>query len=315
FAPLANALLRGGDAAALLRGVAILLDKGDRPRAALDYINAAILLGPDRPQNLFTRSLILMSLGLDAHALDDAQALAAAEPDRGRFLQRYAQVLFPDFDFWPGREAPETTYDGLPDKPAQDLPAIQRVVQKYATRLDKVRERLAAFTKEGVSPHWRIPSLEGLLPDGRVELDQAELEQEDSEESISIDETVDVDGPITYLMRLARADWQALCWLCWSCGLSDVAMPKKILPPKTFGKAAGMSAQRLWRCRDRRVTGGEGAKSQGVKTFQWEGIDIDTLEPPLVPIAEAQYAEMQAMFNWLTNTSHLSPWQDNLRGS
>jgi len=32
-------------------------------------------------------------------------------------------------------------------------------------------------------------------------------------------------------------------------------------------------------------------------------------------MAEAQYAEMQAMFYWLTNSEHHSPWQDNLRGS
>lgn len=315
FSPYVNSILRGGDPAQLLRGIAIQLDQGNRPRAALDFINAAILLAPERTSYLFTRGLVLMSLGLDRHAALDAQTLEKSEGDRGRFLDHYVQVLFPTFDFWAAKELPETTYTGLPDKPGQDLGAVQRVVQKYATRLQMLRARMLEFLKQGVSMRWLPPDLSHLLKEGPVDLDTEELEQEEGD-PIAIDETLEIENSqLPDLLRIARADWHALNWLCWACGLSEVVMPKKLVPPKTFGQAAGMSAQRLWRCRDRRITGGQAARGQGAKGFFWEGIDIDSLEGPLVPIAEMQYAETQAMFYWLSDASNISPWQDNLRGS
>jgi hypothetical protein len=189
------------------------------------------------------------------------------------------------------------------------------VVQKYATRLQMLRERMLEFLKPGISMRWLPPDLTHLLKEGKVDLDTEELEQEEGE-AIAIDETLEIENAqLPDLLRIARADWHALNWLCWACGLSEVVMPKKLVPPKSFGQAAGMSAQRLWRCRDRRITGGAGARGQGAKGFFWEGIDIDSLEGPLVPIAEMQYAETQAMFYWLSDASNISPWQDNLRGS
>ena len=92
-------------------------------------------------------------------------------------------------------------------------------------------------------------------------------------------------------------------------------MPRKLAPPADFGKAAGMSQQRLWRSRDQRAFNGKNAQQHGVASFEWEGTDMAEIPPPVAGIAEQQYAEMQALFYWLVDAKLKTPWQDNLRGS
>jgi hypothetical protein len=104
-----------------------------------------------------------------------------------------------------------------------------------------------------------------------------------------------------------------MCWLCWSAGLDRVARPEAIRPPADFGQAAGMSIERLWRSRDRLITGGLRAMTQGLPGFIWEGTDIDALSPVLVEFAAEEYLEMRAVFYWLCDEGVQSPWQDNLR--
>ncbi|QSQ26689.1 thiol reductase thioredoxin [Pyxidicoccus parkwayensis] len=315
WAPMADTLVRGGDAGMLLRGYAVLLDQSDRPRAALDFIHAAMLLHPERTEFLFTRGLILANLGLDAHMNRDAEALAATEPQTARFLGTYARCLFRKLDFWPAEEKPHSTYNGLPEGAGQELTAVHRIVQKYATRLQLVRAAMVKRFKPGASLPWMPPDLSALLPGGPVELVVDEFDDEEGE-TISIDETLPIARMgLPDLARAARADWNALTWLMWACGERGVAMPRAVAPPADFGHAAGMASQRLWRSRDRRVTGGRGAKMSNSPGFPFEGMDIDELHPNLVGIAEQQYADMQAMFLWLINPAHVSPWQDNLRGS
>ncbi|MCP3103218.1 thioredoxin domain-containing protein [Myxococcus sp. K15C18031901] len=314
FAALAETLLRGGDAAMLLRGYAVLMDQQDRPRAALDFVHAAMLLAPERTAFLFTRGLILLNMGLDEHALVDAEGLAKAEPDTADFLRIYTRSLYPRFEFWPSAQTPHSTYNDLPEKPAQSLEAIQGLVKKYATRLQTVRSELQRRFKPGADLPWLPPDLSALLPDGPVELVEDDVEI--GEESIGVDETVSPRSlGLPDIARMARADWAALTWLLWACGENEVTMPKKVSPPSDFGHAAGMSSQRLWRARDRRVMNGRGAKASGAAGFDFEGVDIDALPSNLVGIVEQQYGEMQAMFYWLVDASNVSPWQDNLRGS
>ncbi|NTX36264.1 thiol reductase thioredoxin [Myxococcus sp. CA033] len=314
WSPMAETLVHGGDVAMLLRGYAVLLDQTDRPRAALDFVNAALLFEPTRTAFLFTRGLILLNLGMDEHALVDADGLAKSEPGTADFLRAYAHCLFPRFDFWPAKETPHSTYNDLPEKPAQQLKAIQRVAQKYATRLQMLRAELLKRFKPGAAMPWMPPDVSALLPDGPVEL--AEDEVEIGEDSVAVDETLAVGTlGLPDLVRTARAEWAALTWLLWACGETQVVMPRKLSPPKDFGHAAGMASQRLWRARDRRVTGGRGAQASGAASFKFEGIDIDNVHPNLVGIVEQQYGEVQAMFYWMADSDNVSPWQDNLRGS
>lgn len=317
LAPLPNALIRGAAPAPLLRGIAIFLDRHVASRAGLDLVNAALAYAPTAREYYFTRALIHMSLGNDHAAREDAMLLKPKEPENAQFLLDYARVLFTRFDFWPGHSRPDTYYDGLPDAPAQSLEAVQTVARKYATRLMTVRQRLIEQVGPDVS--WMLPDLSHMLPAGPVALTQfsfAGTDEDGGAYEVEVDETLDVsDWEIPALLRIARSDWNALAWLCWSAGLDRVAVPETLRPPLELGRAAGMSAQRLWRCRDKVHMGGWGARNQEIPGFDWEGMDIDAMSPHLARIAEAEYAEMQAMFYWLCGGDNQSPWQDNLRGS
>lgn len=314
WAQVANGLLRGADPAAVLRHCAVRCDQTGRPLAALDFVNAAILLSPDRPHYLFTRALVLISLGLDAEAARDIEALQPHSPDEAKFLTSYLRALFLPFDTWPTKETPKSSYDDLPEKPAQKPDAVKLTVQKYATRLSLIREAMLARFNDGADFGWIPPAMDSLLPNGPVELGQQTLERDGEE--IVVDETLDAGAlELPDLLRAARADYSALTWLLWSCGVNSLQMPSKVAAPKTFGQAAGMAMQRLWRARDKRLTQGEGAKEAEVPGFSFAGVDIDELHPNVAGIAEQQYAETQAMFHWLSDKTNVSPWQDNLRGS
>lgn len=310
-------LIEGAHPAILLNKIAIALDQAFQSRAALDFTNAAMLLAPDRSEFLFTRALILMSLGLRAQAELDANELAAESPDRAEFLLLYLRGVFPTWDFGPATETPVSSFEDVPEAPVRTLEEIQQLVRKYATRLQLARTAML----EKLTPQNPAlpPDLSALLPDGLVELDAGELELEDDDgdvQSIDFDEVPPVKGAdLPTLLRLARADWTSLSWLCWACGLDEVAMPEALSPPADFGKAAGMAQQRLWRARDQRAFKGRNAQQHGVESFEWEGTDMAEIPPPVAGIAEQQYAEMQALFYWLIDEKLKTPWQDNLRGS
>lgn len=291
FAAMAEAMLQGGDPAALLRACALLLDQRQRPCAALDYLNAAILLAPDRPAYLFTRGLLLASLGLDIQALKDAESLSDSDPDRARFLTQCVQVLFPAFDFWPSRAA--LGAEGRPMKLGQPAAAISAAFQRYATRLSLLRAKLAEYVKPGVTVRWMPPDLTPLLPKGPLKLSAKD----------DVDETRGLDAAtLPDLLLAARGDWAALSWLSWACGLTSVAPLKTIRPAKTLGVAVAQAAEWLNGCRK---------AQQGGKAIGFE--DFDALEPALVPMAAAQYTELNAMFQWLVDAQVSSPWRRSFR--
>jgi tetratricopeptide (TPR) repeat protein len=331
LAPLANGLPAGADAASLLRALASSLT--GRDRVALDLVDAALLLAPDRAECRVTRALIDVHLGRP----DDARADAARLPDelaeQREFLESYARVIFPapDFGFAPARGEIRTAFPDVPDAPEQPLPQVLAKIEKYATRLGLVREAVRARLPAGAAPAWLPPDPAPLLPDGPVPLERWEFEEivqdddapadvaaeEPQATLVTVDETlsIDSDAPLPSLMRLARREWTGLSWLCWSAGLDRVARPDALAPPADFGQAAGMAIERLWRSRDRLITGGLRAMTQGVPGFVWEGLEIDAMSPVLVEIAADEYLEMRAVFYWLCDQGVQSPWQDNLRAA
>jgi hypothetical protein len=125
--------------------------------------------------------------------------------------------------------------------------------------------------------------------------------------------TLEPGASIPSLMRLARYDWNALCWLCWSVGLDRVALPAALNPPSEFPVALSMSVERLWRCRDQLTTSGLRSMHHGVPGFVWEGAEIDLLPRVLAEIATEEHVELRALFYWLSDAGVQSPWQDNLR--
>lgn len=315
---LVNALARGADPAAICRAIARILDTHHRSHAALDFVNVALALTPDRREYYFTRALIHMSLGEDKAAIEDAHLLKPEEPVNAQFLLDYERILFPSFAFWPAQAAPETYYDNLPPGPGQSLDAVRATIQKYATRLQSLRSRL--IEAAGDQHAWLPPDLSALLPSGPVPLQAWTFtlpgEEGGAGYEVHVDETLEPAGwGVPTVLKQARADWMALTWLCWAVGLSAVELPAEIKSPADYGVAVGMSAQRLWRCRDKVQAGGKGAQNQNAPAFQWEGLNIDDMNAHLARMAEAEYSEMQAMFYWLCDETSQSPWQDNLRGS
>ncbi len=303
--------LRGAAPAALCRALSIVADKANRAFAALDLINAALLLAPEHKDYLFTRGLVLMRLGLPEQVKIDVAELETAQQGSAAFLGDYNRVLFPKFDFWPSKLTPETYYDGLPDAPSQDLEAVRKIIGKYAKRLTLIRQALGKYVRLDVP--WMLADLERLAAGAELVEDSWE---NDEEEEITIDETLSLDEhELPDLLRLARGDWAALTWLCWSVGESSITLPAAIKSPADFGKACGMAVQHYWRVRDKVHMDGYGARRSNVPGFSWEGIEIDAMHPALAGIAEQEYAEVAAVFRWLTDESNRSPWQDNLRGS
>jgi antitoxin component YwqK of YwqJK toxin-antitoxin module len=325
LAALLDALLRGGDAAALLRAIASV---ATAHRAALDLVDAALMLAPDRPACRVTRALVHIHLGSPERAAADARSLPEDWEEQRKLLLDYARVVFPVFDFWPARTAVETTFQDAPSEPAQTLDAIRAVVAKYATRIGLVRaEVVRRMGGDAPAPGaaWLPPDLGALLPAGPVALGawrfQQSFEAEEPGapavvEEIAVDEAPALKGQsIPALLRLARGDWASLCWLCWSAGLDRVALPETLSPPASFGAAAAMSVERTWRCRDRLTSGGLVAMSRGVPGFEWEGLPIDLMPRILAEIVTEEMVETRALYSWLIDATAESPWQNDLRES
>jgi hypothetical protein len=325
LARVANVLCRGADAAALLRALASTLSGADR--AALDLVDAALLLDPERHDCLVTRALVNVHLGRPEAARADAAALPADRREQRDFLETYTRIIFPEFRFWPAATEIRTSFPDLPPGPGQPLENVQTCARKIATRLMLVRQALAArAAADGAAtePAWLPPDLSALLPDGPLPLEAWEFEEVVLDENdvpgpptvVKVDERLPLDGaePIPVLMRRARREWSVLCWLCWSAGLDRVALPEALAPPAAFGQAAAMSVERTWRCRDKLTTAGLRAMSRGVPGFVWEGVDIDAMPIALADIATDEHVDTRALFYWLCDEGIQSPWQDNLRG-
>jgi hypothetical protein len=318
LAVMCNALLRGASPARLLHQLAIELDRRGRRLAALDLVNAALALTPNDASLFHTRAVVHINLGRREAASQDVERLESSDPARAGFLRLYLQVLFPRFAFWPARETSlETWYRGLPERPAQDLEAIQRTAQKLATRLMAVR---TAILQRGVTTQesWLVPDVGHVLPSGVAELRTWSFEAADpngGRYSVHVDETLQLEtATIPELLVEARSSWAALCWVCWACGMDHIGLPENMNPPADFGKAVGVAAQRLWQIR-RHMAKEPWDQEGDTSGFHWEGIHLPDLPTPLAEIAERELAESQAVLYWLCASEHQSPWQDNLRGS
>lgn len=336
-----NGLAYGADATSLLRSLASSLT--GRDRVALDLVDAAVLLSPDRSDCRITRALVHVHLGRPDAARADAASLPPDLAGQREFLELHTRVLFRAFNFTPATTELQTRWTEVPEGPGQPLDKVRVQIQKYATRLGRIRAAVLArlalshlTEPASLAPApWCPPDLSNLLPEGPVPLETWQFEETLDEPSdpsgdepsdvpdakspatelVTVDETMTLDEttPLPALMRYARRDWNGLCWLCWGVGLDSVAMPDAILPRDGFGIALGMSVERLWRCRDRILTSGLRSRIQGAADFEWEAVPIDRLSPIHAEIAADEYREMRAVLCWLYDDSVQSPWQDNVR--
>jgi hypothetical protein len=267
--------------------------------------------------------------------LAETIALPPEYEEQRAFLEGYIRVIFSRFPFAPAGLELRTTFPDVPAGPEQPLENVRAQIQKYATRLAQLRAAVVARMPPGAAPPWLPPDPSALLPDGPVSLETWDFDEIVVDEGapagpgappdaeppppesklVAVDETLTIEAstPLPTLLRLARRDWTGLCWMCWGVGLDRVALPEAIAARADFGAAAGLSIERLWRCRDRIITCGLRAMTQGVSGFEWEGIDIDRVPALLAEIAADEFREMRAVFYWLCDAGVQSPWQANVR--
>jgi hypothetical protein len=213
---------------------------------------------------------------------------------------------------------------------------VRAVIQRYATRIVRLRQALRARVDADVP--FMIPDLTALLPDGPVALSRwmfsmsadeyegreptQEVTANGDEALRSVDITVDEGHDLAMetatvpdILRRARADWSGLVWLCWAVGLDAPGYPDVIHPPPAFSRAAVMTLERAWRCRDKLNTSGLLALTKGIPGFEWEGTSIDLIPAALASVALDEYVEARAVFSWLCDPENRSPWQEDLRGA
>jgi hypothetical protein len=314
---LLDAVLGGGDTVRLLRALSSVLPAWSR--APLDYLEAALLLAPDRPLTRVTRALVRLEHGDREGALADAKLLEAESLPAAELVREECRVAFPTFPFEPLRDPVEEPEEELGEIPLdQPLPAVRRAVMLYATRLSLVRAEIAR--RVGGEPAWLPPDLGSLLPDGPVELRRhtVVIRDEDDgvveESEVLIDETLRFDERSTrQLLAVARADHAALTWLCWASGLTEVALPDDVNPPPLFVAAANRSTLRCFWAHDRIRTGGLIAATRKLPRFDWEGIGIDKLPSHLAEVAAQEMLEVRAVFLWLLFEQNVSVFQEDLR--
>jgi hypothetical protein len=247
---------------------------------------------------------VLMSLGLADAALRDAHSLASADPERSELLLDQGRVLFCEFGFWPSDArlpAPATgaARDAL--KPVRSVAEVADAAQVLASRLHRTRAGLLERVRPGLP--WLPPELPQLLPEGPLELKVGKARGK----ARAVDQTRGLarSPEVPALLRAARNDWAALTWLCWATGLGEVALPEAPGNRPELAPAAAWNAQRLARCRERMK--GEGAAAFHV---EWEGMDLESMHAVLLPVAEAEWQEVQAVLAWLTQPDAPGLWAE-----
>ncbi|WP_437275411.1 hypothetical protein WME90_29735 [Sorangium sp. So ce375] len=315
-------LVLGAEPSAAYRTLAAVF-RGSR-RVALSLVEAALLLVPERRSTCVTRALLRLELGETRGVLEDADRVEPDAPAVAEHLRTFVRLLYPEFAFWPARQA----IDPMPGDASetvelgQPIAQVRQKIQLYATRLLRLREAVQRGLPGTEPCPWLPPDLSRLLPDGPVELVRTEAtlteETENGVETVelTVDETLDTGTlPVSLLMRRARAEWTALCWLCWSAGLDHIALPERIEHRPDFTAAVNMSLSRCFRARDQLQSGGLISRARGVPDFRWEGHDIGALDPTLAAIAADEYFEMRCLFVWLMFPENISPFQSDIRAA
>jgi antitoxin component YwqK of YwqJK toxin-antitoxin module len=206
----------GGLGFELLRFAAGVLDDTGEPEVASEVIDGAILAAPDDEAASFeyTRALVRASRGDAAGARESIARLRAHDEAFAKGIGCYISALFPEWSFWPAddsRRKSQKRLTALLDrtvaKSDPDVGRFREAIQKSATRLMGHRERL---TEKFGDAEWIVPDVSHLLPDGPVEV------------------PIPDDYGGIGINHLCRQEWTRLTWLCWLCGLDELALPEKI---------------------------------------------------------------------------------------
>jgi hypothetical protein len=312
-----DALLSGADAASAFRALAAVLPGGSA--AATDFVEASLLLAPERQTTHLTRALVRLQRGDEEGARADLVIVAAESPDAAAALVGQLEAVLRPFDNWPAREPllPDPLLADVGAGLVRELDEVRATIGLYATRIGSVRAAVQALIGRGVTPAWLPPDLSGLLPGGPVALRRAQVPVDLGEgemAEVEINEEIETGGlGVPALLGEAQADWGALCWLCWSVGLTAPALPEALTEPPLFAVAMKTIVTRCWRAQDRLKSGGLLARANRVPGFEWRGIDIDALPLHLARAVAEEYLRARSVFLWLASPDVVSPFQVDLR--
>jgi hypothetical protein len=312
-----DALVCGADAASAFRALAAVLPGVSA--AAADFVEAALLLAPERQMIHLTRALVRLQRGDEEGTRADLEIVAAESPDAAALLVGQLQAVLRPFDHWPTREPllPDPLLADVGAGLVRELDEVRATVAVYATRIGRLRAAVQALIGGGVTPAWLPPDLSALLPAGPVALRRAQVSVDLGEgetAEVEINEEIAIEGlGVPALLGEAQADWGALCWLCWSMGLAGVVLPEAVTEPSLFAVAMKTIVTRCWRAQDRLKSGGLLARANGVPGFEWQGIDIDALPLHLARNVAEEYLRARSVFLWLASPDVVSPFQVDLR--
>ena len=312
-----DALVCGADAASAFRALAAVLPGVSA--AAADFVEASLLLAPERRTTHLTRALVRLQRGDEEGARADLVIVAAESPSAAASLVGQLQAVLRPFDNWPAREPllPDPLLADVGAGLVRELDEVRATIGLYATRIGRVRAAVQALIGRGVTPAWLPPDLSGLLPAGPVALRRAQVSVDLGEgemAEVEINEEIATGGlGVPALLGEAQADWGALCWLCWSVGLTAPALPQAVSEPPLFAVAMKTIVTRCWRAQDRLKSGGLLARANGVPGFEWQGIDIDALPLHLARAVAEEYLRARSVFLWLASPDVVSPFQVDLR--
>jgi antitoxin component YwqK of YwqJK toxin-antitoxin module len=315
-----DALVCGADPASAFRALAAVLPGVSA--AAADFVEASLLLAPERRTIHLTRALVRLQRGDEAGARADLVIVAAESPDAASLLVGQLETVLRPFDDWPAREQllADPSLAALGAGIVRELDEVRAAIGVYATRIGRVRAAVQALIGTGATPVWLPPDLSALLPGGPVALRREKVSVDLGQEGIAetaeaeIIEEIATDGlGVPALLGEAQSDWGALSWLCWSAGLERVALPEALAEPPLFAVAMKTIVTRCWRAQDRLRTGGLLARANGVPGFAWQGIDVDALPQHLAQAAAEEYLRARSVFLWLADPEAASPFQVDLR--
>ncbi|MES1165106.1 MAG: hypothetical protein ABUR63_05070, partial [Verrucomicrobiota bacterium] len=311
-----DALVAGTDPVAALRALAGVLPGASR--AALDFVEAALLLAPGHPGAHLTRALVRFQHGDHAGVAGDLTVVEAQAPEVAATLRATMAATFRPFTFTPAGEplTPDPTLAEVGAGIIRGLDEVQRVMAVYGTRLHALRAAIEERRPAGAMSWSLPPDVRALLPGGPVPLrhDRVVAPEAEDPSPVEVDERLDATAlSVPALLAEAQADWGALCWLCWSVGLDQVALPADIAERSLMPVAMKTVVTRCWRAQDQLKTGGLLAKANGVPGFRWNGLEIDSVQPPIARTIAEEYLRARAMFLWLASPDVVSPFQVDLR--
>lgn len=226
----------------------------------------------------------------------DASPDAVALPPPLR--EREGDVSIGEYDFWPAHEplAPGSASDVLVEQP---LAVLREAIQRAALRVQNAR---AALLARGLL----APPALSQMGTPAVELRRFSFpSEEDATRPVQVDETVpsgDLDS--ASLIHRARLDWTALCWLCWACGLDEVALPEQLTPRPELLAALELSSQRA-----AALTGHE---LQPDSAPHFHRLDETHLPASALAHLADHYRELRAVLLFVSDPDCVSPWQDDL---